>query len=130
MNIGEASERSKLPAKTIRYYEEIALVTPDRAQNGYRDYSDADVHRLRFLQRSRALGFTIDECRLLLSLYEDQSRASADVKEIALKKVKEIDQRIADMQGLRNTLARLAHTCHGDDRPDCPIIDDLAGGNE
>ncbi|MAS05972.1 MAG: Cu(I)-responsive transcriptional regulator [Ahrensia sp.] len=127
MNIGAASEQANLPPKTIRYYEEIGLVTPSRAENGYRDYSDKDVHRLRFLQRSRSLGFTIDECRHLLSLYDDQHRASADVKAMALEKVGEIDRKIAELQSLRDTLATLARHCHGDGRPDCPIIDDLAG---
>lgn len=127
MNIGEAAKRSGLPAKTIRYYEEIGLVAPTRSPNGYRDYSDSDVHRLRFVQRSRSLGFTIDECRLLLSLYDDKHRASGDVKAIALEKVAEIDRKIEEMQSLRDTLANLARHCHGDGRPDCPIIDDLAG---
>ncbi|QKV17571.1 Cu(I)-responsive transcriptional regulator [Oricola thermophila] len=129
MNIGTASEMAGLPAKTIRYYEEIGLVTPTRSANGYRDYSESDVHRLRFLQRSRSLGFTIDECRHLLSLYDDKNRASADVKAMALEKVAEIDRKIAELQSLRDTLANLARHCHGDDRPDCPIIDDLAGGS-
>ena len=127
MNIGTASERANLPAKTIRYYEEIGLIMPSRAGNGYRDYSDSDVHRLRFLQRSRSLGFTIDECRQLLSLYDDKHRASADVKAMALEKVAEIDRKVAELQSLRDTLATLARHCHGDGRPDCPIIDDLAG---
>ena len=127
MNIGQAAQHANLPPKTIRYYEEIGLVTPSRAENGYRDYSENDVHRLRFLQRSRSLGFTIDECRLLLSLYDDKNRASADVKAVALEKVTEIDRKIADLQSLRDTLATLAKHCHGDGRPDCPIIDDLAG---
>lgn len=127
MNIGTASDQSNLPAKTIRYYEEIGLVTPHRAENGYRDYSDKDVHRLRFLQRSRSLGFTIDECRQLLSLYDDKHRASADVKAMALEKVSEVERKIAELQSLRDTLATLAKHCHGDGRPDCPIIDDLAG---
>ncbi len=127
MNIGTAAEQANLPPKTIRYYEEIGLLSPGRAENGYRDYSDKDVHRLRFLQRSRSLGFTIDECRLLLSLYDDKNRASADVKAVALEKVAEIDRKIAELQSLRDTLATLAKHCHGDGRPDCPIIDDLAG---
>ncbi|TCD14861.1 Cu(I)-responsive transcriptional regulator [Oricola cellulosilytica] len=127
MNIGTASERSNLPPKTIRYYEDIALVSPQRSTNGYRDYSDADVHRLRFLQRARSLGFTIEECRLLLSLYQDKERASADVKRIALEKVKEMDAKIVELRSLRQTLASLAEHCHGDDRPECPIINDLAG---
>ena len=128
MNIGSASEQSNLPSKTIRYYEDIRLVTPARLQNGYRDYSEEDVHRLRFLQRARSLGFTIGECRMLLSLYEDKNRASADVKAIALDKIAEIDRKIDELRSLRATLASLARHCQGDNRPQCPIIDDLAGG--
>ncbi|PCJ93301.1 MAG: Cu(I)-responsive transcriptional regulator [Hyphomicrobiales bacterium] len=127
MNIGHAADASGLPTKTIRYYEEIELVRPGRAENGYRDYSDNDVHRLRFLQRARGLGFSIDECRSLLSLYDDEGRASADVKAMALDKISEIDSKISELRSLRNTLSNLAKNCHGDDRPDCPIIDDLAG---
>ena len=127
MNIGDASEQASLPRKTIRYYEEIGLISPQRSENGYRDYSDMDVHRLRFLQRSRSLGFTIEECRLLLSLYDDKHRASADVKAIAEAKVIEIDQKIRELTELKATLSSLAHSCHGDMRPDCPIINDLAG---
>ena len=127
MNIGEASERSGLPAKTIRYYEDISLVAPDRAENGYRDYSSSDVHRLRFLHRARNLGFSIDECRLLLSLYSDRNRASADVKAVAEQKLVEIDAKIAELQSLKSALQPLVDCCHGDDRPDCPILDDLAG---
>jgi MerR family copper efflux transcriptional regulator len=127
MNIKAASERSGLPSKTIRYYEEIALIRPARADNGYRDYSEDDVHRLNFLQRARSLGFTIDECRHLLSLYDDKHRASADVKALTLEKIGEIDRKIEDMKALRAVLAHLARHCHGDDRPDCPIISDLSG---
>ncbi|WP_421858769.1 Cu(I)-responsive transcriptional regulator [Oricola sp.] len=127
MNIGAAAERTSLPAKTIRYYEEIGLVRPERLDNGYRDYSDDDLHRLRFLQRARSLGFGIGECRLLLSLYEDKHRASASVKAIALEKIEEIDRKIGELKSLRDTLANLSKNCHGDDRPDCPIINDLAG---
>ena len=127
MNIGDAASQTGLPAKTIRYYEDIDLIKPLRADNGYRDYSDGDVHRLRFLQRSRGLGFTIDECRLLLSLYDDKHRASADVKAIAVAKIGEIDRKITELNSLKATLSELAACCHGDDRPDCPIIDDLAG---
>lgn len=127
MNIGEASRASRLPTKTIRYYEDIKLIAPQRADNGYRTYSDSDVHRLRFLQRSRGLGFSIDECRLLLSLYEDEERASADVKRLALDKIGEIDRKLSELQSLKVTLSALARDCHGDDKPDCPIIDDLAG---
>ena len=127
MNIGDAALQTGLPAKTIRYYEDIDLIKPQRADNGYRDYSDGDVHRLRFLQRSRGLGFTIDECRLLLSLYDDKHRASADVKAIAVAKIGEINRKITELNSLKATLSELAACCHGDDRPDCPIIDDLAG---
>lgn len=128
MNIGEVAERTGLPAKTIRYYEDIDLVRPARAANGYRDYGEDDVHRLAFLQRARSLGFTIDECRLLLSLYQDKDRASADVKALALDKIAEIDRKLTELKSLRTTLRRLADTCHGDDRPDCPIIDEIAKG--
>lgn len=128
MNIGVVAEQTNLPPKTIRYYEDIELVNPARLENGYRDYSESDVHRLRFLQRARSLGFTIDECRLLLSLYADENRASADVKAIALEKVREIDQKISELRSLKSTLSNLAKHCHGDNRPDCPIIDELASG--
>ncbi|WP_026481092.1 Cu(I)-responsive transcriptional regulator [Ahrensia sp. 13_GOM-1096m] len=127
MNIGEASETTGLPAKTIRYYEDIKLVKPARAANGYRDYADADIHRLAFVQRSRSLGFTIEECRSLLSLYEDKERASSDVKDLALEKITEIDRKLKEIKSLRSTLKQLADHCHGDGRPDCPIINDIAG---
>lgn len=127
MNIAQAATRSGLPAKTIRYYEEIGLVAPGRAGNGYRDYEAADVARLRFLARARALGFSIGECRILLSLSDDASRSSAEVKEIALQKVAEIDGKLAALAALRETLATLAARCHGDGRPECPIIEALSG---
>ena len=129
MNIGHAANLSQLPPKTIRYYEEIALINPARAENGYRDYSEGDVHRLRFLQRARGLGFSISECRLLLSLYEDENRASHDVKSLALDKISEIDRKIVELQSLRETLSDLAKHCNGDNKPDCPIIEDLARGS-
>lgn len=127
MNIGRAADLAGLPTKTIRFYEEIDLVKPARAANGYRSYSEKDVHRLKFLQRSRSLGFTIDECRTLLSLYEDEERASSDVKALALAKIDAVDAKIGELQSLRDVLSHLADTCQGDDRPDCPIIRDLAG---
>ena len=130
MNIGDAAERSGLPAKTIRYYEDIRLLKPARGDNGYRDYSDEDVHRLRFLQRARSLGFSVEECRQLLSLYGDRARSSADVKAIAEAKLTEIDRKIAELAGLRKTLEHLVHSCHGDERPDCPILDELAGAEQ
>lgn len=126
MNIGEVAARTQLPAKTIRYYEEIGLVRPGRAGNGYRDYAEQDVHRLAFLQRARGLGFTIDECRQLLSLYDDKHRASCDVKALTLEKLSEIDRKLDEMRALRDTLATLADSCVGDDRPDCPILNDMA----
>ena len=127
MNIGTAAGRSGLPAKTIRYYEDIGLLKPDRAGNGYRDYSTADVHRLRFLQRARSLGFSVDECRQLLSLYGDRRRESADVKAIATAKLDDIDRKIEELTGLKKMLGQLVNDCNGDHRPECPIIDGLAG---
>ena len=130
MNIGEVAERSGLPAKTIRYYEEIGLIRPARDANGYRAFSAEDLHKLAFLGRARALGFSIAECRTLLALYEDRDRASADVKRVAEDHLARIDARIADLQALRDTLADLVHACAGDDRPDCPILADLGGARE
>jgi Cu(I)-responsive transcriptional regulator len=127
MNIGDVAERSGLPPKTIRYYEDIGLIRPQRGANGYRAFSEADLHRLAFLGRARSLGFSIEECRGLLALYADPARASADVKEMAETHLAEIDRKIAELRSLRATLAHLVHRCHGDDRPDCPILDDLAG---
>ncbi|CAN0605549.1 unnamed protein product, partial [Ectocarpus sp. 12 AP-2014] len=102
------------------------LVRPGRAPNGYRDYGCEDIHRLAFIGRARSLGFTIEECHLLVSLYDDKSRASADVKALASDKIVEIDRRLAEMQSLRKTLTMLVEHCVGDSRPDCPILDDLA----
>jgi MerR family copper efflux transcriptional regulator len=127
MNIGTAAEKSGLPAKTIRYYEDIGLLTADRAENGYRDYSASDVHRLRFLKRARNLGFSVEECRQLLSLYNDKQRESADVKAVAKVKLIEVDRKLKELKELRDMLGHLIETCHGDDRPECPIIDGLSG---
>ena len=126
MNISDAAADSVLPAKTIRYYEDIGLVSPGRLANGYRDYDEHDLHKLRFLQRARGLGFSVEDCRVLLSLYEDRNRASADVKKIAKTHLIEIERKIAELQSLRDTLSDLVQSCHGDDRPNCPIINDLA----
>jgi Cu(I)-responsive transcriptional regulator len=128
MNIGDAAQQSGLPAKTIRYYEEIGLLRPGRSENGYRDYAAADIHKLRFLQRSRGLGFSVDECRQLLALYEDRDRASADVRQIASTKLSEIDRKIKELTELRRTLQTLVRACHGDTLPDCPILEELAEG--
>lgn len=127
MNIGTAARQSGLPPKTIRYYEEIGLLKADRAENGYRDYSGEDVHRLRFVQRARGLGFSVEECRQLLSLYGNSGRESSDVKALATSKLTEIDRKIEELKGLRKTLSHLVASCHGDARPECPIIDGLAG---
>jgi Cu(I)-responsive transcriptional regulator len=127
MNISEAAHLSGLPPKTIRYYEDIALVAPARQGNGYRVYSENDIHKLRFLQRSRSLGFSVEDCRSLIALYQDKSRASADVKRIALARIEDIDRKIDELNAMRATLNDLAEHCHGDARPDCPILDDLAG---
>lgn len=128
MQIRDVEQSAGLSAKTIRYYEEIGLVRPDRRENGYRDYSARDVHRLRFLQRARGLGFSIGDCRALLSLYDETGRESADVRAIAEAHLAEIDWKLGELKGLRETLAHLVSACHGDARPDCPILDDLAGG--
>ncbi|KAB7742752.1 Cu(I)-responsive transcriptional regulator [Parvibaculum sedimenti] len=130
MNIGEVATRSGVPAKTIRYYEDIELIeSADRAANGYRSYTEEAVHTLRFVARARNLGFTVDECRDLIALYRDKARASADVKRIAEGHIAEIDKKIEELRSMRATLADLADRCHGDDRPDCPIIDGLASMN-
>jgi Cu(I)-responsive transcriptional regulator len=127
MNIGTAAERAGLPTKTIRYYEDIGLLSPGRLENGYRDYSADDVHRLRFVQRARSLGFSVEECRQLLSLYSDKDRESAEVKAIAQAKLTEIERKIAELKGLHGLLSHLVVHCHGDERPDCPILDELSG---
>ncbi|MDA7429363.1 Cu(I)-responsive transcriptional regulator [Primorskyibacter aestuariivivens] len=129
MNIGEVAQRSGLPAKTIRYYEEIGLVRPLRSSNGYRAFRESDIHKLSFLGRARALGFSIDDCRTLLGLYEDESRESAQVKAVAQEHLAAIDDKIAQLKSMRETLSELVHACHGDDRPDCPILSDLAGAD-
>lgn len=127
MNIGDVSATLGVPAKTIRYYEDIGLIRPARKPNGYRNYSGADLHRLGFLARARSLGFSIEECRALLALHSDRQRSSADVRRIALQHLAQIDAKIAALGTLRATLAELVASCAGDDRPDCPILEDLAG---
>lgn len=126
MNVRDAAARSGLPPKTVRYYDEIGLVVPDRRGNGYRDYDDQAVQKLAFLKRARQLGFAIEDCRRLLGLYEDKGRASADVKKLAEQHLREIDERLEELRELRTTLAELVNSCHGDHRPDCPILADLA----
>jgi Cu(I)-responsive transcriptional regulator len=128
MNIKEVASRTGLPAKTIRYYEEIGLVTPDRAANGYRSFDRTHVHKLAFLARARGLGFSIEDCRGLLALWEDRDRASGDVRAIAKARLAEIEEKIAGLQEMRATLSDLVAACHGDDRPDCPILKRLETG--
>ncbi|WP_306047807.1 Cu(I)-responsive transcriptional regulator [Nioella sp. MMSF_3534] len=128
MNIGDVAEQSGLPPKTIRYYEDIGLVTPQRAANGYRSFRDSDLHKLTFLGHARSLGFSIEDCRALLALYEDETRASSDVKRIAQGHLARIDQKIKDLAAMRDTLSHLVRECAGDDRPDCPILQGLEGG--
>jgi Cu(I)-responsive transcriptional regulator len=128
MNIGDAARQSGLPAKTIRYYESIGLIgAPQRSGSGYRNFDEADLHRLRFIARSRALGFSVEEVRHLLTLYADRDRASADVKSMVVEHIGAIDRKIADLNAMRRALQDLAEQCHGDGRPHCPILDDLAG---
>lgn len=127
MNIGVVARKSGLPAKTIRYYEDIGLVRADRKPNGYRDYSEEHLNTLRFLARARSLGFSIEDCRQLLSLYEDRDRASSDVKTLASAHIREVEKKIGELEGIRATLSSLVESCQGDQRPDCPILADLAG---
>ncbi|MDO5757578.1 MAG: Cu(I)-responsive transcriptional regulator [Rhodobacterales bacterium] len=127
MKINDMARATGLPAKTIRYYEQIGLVRPTRSQNGYRQFSEADQHRLSFLSRARALGFSIAECRDLLNLYDDTSRASADVRAIAARHLQDIQHKIDALTQMQATLAHLVDACAGDDRPDCPILNDLSG---
>jgi len=126
MNIAEAARQAGLTAKTIRYYEDIGLVTPPRDPNGYRAFRPRDLHALTFVARARSLGFTIGECRALLHLYQDPTRASADVKEIARSHLGRIDAKLAELVAMRATLTDLVDACAGDQRPDCPILKGLA----
>ena len=126
MNIGEVAERAGLPTKTIRYYEEIGLIRPLRSANGYRAFRDSDLHKLAFIGRARSLGFSIEECRTLLALYEDKHRASADVKALAEQHLDQIEAKIAELRQMQATLRTLISGCAGDQRPDCPILAGLA----
>lgn len=126
MNISDVAEKSGLPVKTIRYYEDIGLIAPARGTNGYRSFVPADLHKLAFIGRARSLGFTIQECRNLLTLYNDRDRASADVKRIATAHLQDIDRKRAELKEMRDTLAHLVEACAGNDRPDCPILAGLA----
>ncbi len=126
MNIGDVAQRTGIPVKTIRYYEDIKLIHPMRDTNGYRVFRETDMHKLAFLGRARALGFSIEDCRTLMALYEDKSRASADVKRLAQEHLSQIEDKIAQLQTMQATLNDLVQACAGDNRPDCPILHDLA----
>lgn len=126
MNISEVAQRAGLPVKTVRYYEDIGLVSPQRSANGYRSYRARDLHRLAFVGRARSLGFSVAECRTLLRLYDDPSRASADVKAVAQTHLKEIEAKIQGLRAMRETLCALITDCAGDSRPDCPILKGIA----
>jgi MerR family copper efflux transcriptional regulator len=127
MNIGEASRASGVSAKMIRYYEQIKLITPaHRTESSYRTYADNDVHTLRFIRRARDLGFSVEQMKTLLALWRDRSRASADVKALAMEHIAELDRKAAAIAAMTSTLKHLANHCHGDDRPDCPILEGFA----
>ena len=131
MNIGEASKASSVSAKMIRYYEQIGLIPQaDRTGAGYRAYSQADVHRLRFIRRARDLGFSVAEITDLLGLWNDTSRHSADVKRLAEQHIDDLEQRIENMRQMADTLKSLISCCAGDDRPECPILQRLGEGEE
>ena len=128
MNIGDAAAHSGVTAKTIRYYESIGLIeTAPRTGGGYRSYGDTAVAFLRFIHRARGLGFSVEDVANLLALYQDKERASADVKALAERHVAAIERKVAELEAIRATLGHLIDKCHGDERPDCPILDDLAG---
>jgi MerR family copper efflux transcriptional regulator len=128
VNIGEAARLSGVSAKMVRHYESLGLLPRvGRTDSGYRQYSQAEVHTLRFIKRSRELGFSMEEIGNLLGLWQNRRRASGNVRKIAQQHADDLGQRIAAMQAMQRTLQHLIHCCHGDDRPDCPILDDLAG---
>jgi MerR family transcriptional regulator, copper efflux regulator len=128
MTIGKAAARSGVPPKTIRFYEEAGIMkAASRDENRYRAYTEEDVHTLRFIHRARCLGFSLKEVAKLLELYRNRRRASSDVKKLALRHVSELDRKIAELTAIRNTISTLAARCHGDHRPECPILDDLVG---
>lgn len=128
MNVGQAAEQAGLPVKTVRYYADIGLVKPQgRSQAGYRIYGAAEVSKLAFIRRARAFDFSIGDCRELLGLYQDKSRTSRDVKAMALNRLQQIDDKLEELHKLRDELARVAKECHGDNRPDCPILNSFSG---
>tara|TARA_A200000113_G_scaffold75969_1_gene66783 strand:+ start:221 stop:712 length:492 start_codon:yes stop_codon:yes gene_type:complete len=127
MNIGKAAKLSNLTVKAVRYYANIGLVKPQQnISTGYRDYTDGEVSKLKFIGKARKFDFSIDECRELLSLYEDKNRTSKEVKKMTLEKISQIDSKLRDLNGLKKELSFLANNCHGDDRPNCPILEELS----
>jgi MerR family transcriptional regulator, copper efflux regulator len=127
VNIGKLADLSGVSSKLIRYYESIGLIpAAERTDSNYRIYRSEDVHFLRFIKRARKLGFGISDIQLLLSLWQDKSRSSAEVKDLAQKHIQNLESQMAEIQIMLNTLKQLAHICQGDDRPDCPILDGLA----
>ena len=127
MNIGKAAKLSGLTVKTVRYYANINLVKPYQDRDtAYRDYSDEDIAKLQFIAKARQFNFNIEDCRTLMSLYEDKKRSSKEVKELTLEKISEIDKKLSELKNLRDQLSYLAKNCHGDNKPDCPILDALA----
>lgn len=128
MNIGEAAEKAGVTPKMVRHYESLGLLPKvRRTESGYRVYGEAEVHTLRFIKRSRDLGFSMAEIAELVKLWQDRRRPSASVKKVASSHLAELDRKIQEMQSMRKTLSHLIHCCHGDDRPDCPILEDLEG---
>lgn len=128
LNIGAASDASGVSAKMIRHYEEVGLIPKARrTYSNYRTYSENDVHVLRFIRQARDLGFSVKQIGELLSLWQNRRRSSSRVKSLALEHIRELDEKIREMQAMKATLEQLAARCHGDERPDCPILDDLAG---
>ncbi|WP_438357113.1 Cu(I)-responsive transcriptional regulator [Kiloniella majae] len=127
MKIGQVAEVSGLPAKTIRYYESIGLIEPaGRNSSGYRAYQEKDIETLKFIQRARSLGFSINEVSALLTLWHDRNRASSQVKALAKQHVADMDRKISELQSMKDTLSNLIEKCQGDHRPDCPILNDFA----
>ena len=127
MNIGKAANLSNLTIKTVRYYANIGLIKPTQnSLTGYREYNEEEVSKLKFIGKARKFDFSINECKELLSLYEDKNRTSKEVKKITLEKILQIDNKLSDLNGLKKELSFLANNCHGDDKPNCPILDELS----
>jgi len=131
LTIGDAASKSGLPAKTIRYYDEIALVSPSsRSEAGYRQYEAAELHKLAFVKRARSFGFSVEDCRQLLGLFENQTRSSREVKSLASRRIEEIEEKIRDLQYLHDELSQLADSCPGDEQSECPILSSFANNTD